>query len=315
MLMNANMIQKRHLQILRSIKEVRSVTSKLYKSNQTLGFVPTMGALHSGHLQLMEIAKKNNDNVISSIFVNPSQFSKGEDLDKYPRTLDKDISMLKSTNVDYLFVPESDEIYPKTPNQMVCHIEPVTFNSVYEGVARPEFFRGVATIVCKLFNIVQPTSAYFGQKDISQCLLIQRLVRDLNMTVDIKIVETVREFDGLAMSSRNTYLNSIERPKANILYKALSHAKDLCVSSGMKSVDRSIIISEIEKILKTEPLVKSIDYISIANHRDMQELADVSAIEGAVISCALRFGQDPNSTVRLIDNLLVGKASEEILGQ
>ena len=241
------MIIKRHLHILRSVKEVRSVTSALYKSNQTLGFVPTMGALHKGHLKLMEIAKSNNTKVIASIFVNPSQFSKGEDLDKYPRTLDKDISMLQSIDVDYLFVPENDEIYPKAPNQMVCHVEPVAFNSIYEGVARPEFFRGVATIVCKLFNIVQPTSAYFGQKDISQCLLIQSMVRDLNIPVDIKIIETVREADGLAMSSRNAYLSSMERSKANLLYKALSHAKELCTSNDC-IIDRNIVISEMEKI-------------------------------------------------------------------
>lgn len=189
---------KRGLKILRTIAEVRSLTSTLHKDNQTLGFVPTMGALHSGHLKLMEIAKKTNNKTIASIFVNPSQFSKGEDLDKYPRTLEKDIKNLESINVDYLFAPCETEIYPTLPGQkMVCHIEPVSFNLIHEGVTRPEFFRGVATIVCKLFNIVQPTSAYFGQKDISQCLLLQCLVRDLNMPVQIKVVETVRESDGM----------------------------------------------------------------------------------------------------------------------
>ena len=305
----------RGIQILRTIDEVRSLKSSLNKNNETLGFVPTMGALHSGHLKLMEIAKSTNNKVITSIFVNPSQFSAGEDLDKYPRTLEKDISMLESINVDYVYTPKESDIYPKPPNNMVCHIEPTSFNSIYEGVARPEFFRGVATIVCKLFNIVQPTSAYFGQKDISQCLLIKCLVRDLNLPVDIKIIETVREHDGLAMSSRNTYLTPTERQSANVLYRALIQGKLLCTNSSKTTansqIDRNSILKTIETSLKSEKCVKSIDYISIANQTDMNEIDFVKPTDGAIISCAIKFGESEN-TVRLIDNLLIGSA-EDIL--
>jgi len=281
------------------------IINKKFNNTTTIGFIPTMGALHNGHITLMKRARKENDIVISSIFINPTQFSAGEDLDKYPRTLDNDINMLKDANVDYVFIPNTNDIYN---NNILCHIEPSRFSNILEGKARPEFFRGVATIVCKLFNIVQPTIAYFGQKDISQCILVKSLVLDLNIPVQIQVCETVREHDGLAMSSRNTYLTTNERPYANILYKALNIGKDMFDSNDVnKIISSKDIIKAIEESLKSEPLVSKIEYISIASHIDMTELSHVSLSKGAVISSAIRLG-----SVRLIDNLLIGIANDDI---
>ena len=302
-----NRVIYRTITIVRSINDMRAINKKINNTNNntTIGFIPTMGALHNGHITLMKRARKENDIIISSIFINPTQFSAGEDLDKYPRTLDNDINMLKDANVDYVFIPNTNDIYN---NNILCHIEPSRFSNILEGKARPEFFRGVATIVCKLFNIVQPTIAYFGQKDISQCILVKSLVLDLNIPVQIQVCETVRENDGLAMSSRNTYLTTNERPYANILYKALNIGKDMFDSNDVnKIISSKDIIKVIEESLKSEPLVSKIEYISIASHIDMTELSHVSLSKGAVISSAIRLG-----SVRLIDNLLIGIANDDI---
>ena len=270
-----------------------------------MGFVPTMGALHPGHISLVKHAKQENDVVASSIFVNPTQFSAGEDLDKYPRTFDADLAMLTEVGTDMVFAPLSSEIYPA--RERLCHVEPAAFGLIYEGQARPDFFRGVATIVTKLFNIVQPTNAYFGQKDISQCILISRMVADLNIPVTIRVCETMREADGLAMSSRNTYLTEDERPTASILYKALMAGKNTCTS---RAVSREAIIQAVTDVLKTQPAVSRIEYISVASHETMCELDTVTSTPGAVLSSAIRLG-----SVRLIDNVLVGQAEADILGR
>jgi pantoate--beta-alanine ligase len=173
-------ILKRNLHIIKTVKEMRDLKRKLIQTNKTIGFVPTMGALHQGHITLMEQAKLENDIAIASIYVNPTQFSAGEDFDKYPRTIEKDAALVQG-KIDYLFAPNESEIYPYGKH-LKCHVEPTPFNKIYEGVIRPEFFRGVATIVCKLLNIVQPDYAYFGQKDISQCILVRQLVNDLNIS-------------------------------------------------------------------------------------------------------------------------------------
>jgi pantoate--beta-alanine ligase len=300
---NCSKLFCRNISIVKSIDDMRRINKQII--NKRKGFVPTMGALHEGHITLMKRARKENDIIISSIFINPTQFSAGEDLDKYPRTLDNDINMLKDANVDYVFIPNTNDIYN---NNILCHIEPSRFSNILEGKARPDFFRGVATIVCKLFNIVQPTKAYFGQKDISQCILVKSLVLDLNIPVQIQVCETVRENDGLAMSSRNTYLTTNERPYANILYKALNIGKDMFDSNDVnKIISSKDIIKVIEESLKSEPLVSKIEYISIASHIDMTELSHVSLSKGAVISSAIRLG-----SVRLIDNLLIGIANDDI---
>jgi pantoate--beta-alanine ligase len=220
------------LQILRTVSGVRAARNLLCMQKKSVGFVPTMGALHNGHMKLMQRAKSENEVVVTSIFVNPTQFSEGEDLDKYPRPLEKDIRMLESAGIDILFLPDQETMYPTSP---LCHVEPAAFNSIAEGNARPDFFRGVATICCKLFNIVQPTSTYFGQKDISQSILIRRMTEDLNIPVRICICETTREFDGLAMSSRNAYLSVEERQKATILFTALDRGRKHCLELSTSS--------------------------------------------------------------------------------
>lgn len=303
---NYNCLKTKLILIHRDIHIANSIHAlKTYRHspdiiNKSIGFVPTMGSLHQGHIELMKTAKLENNIVITSIFVNPTQFSQGEDFDKYPRNLQKDLDIMKSSKaVDCLFAPSTDEMYPLNA---LCHVEPSAFSNILEGKARPEFFRGVATIVAKLFNIVECSTAYFGQKDISQCILIQKMVNDLNFNTKIKVIETIREADGLAMSSRNAYLTSQERAKAAILYKALSQGKEFC--EKQESVSRDVIIDEINKVLLTEELVTRIEYVSIASHIDMTELNVVNREKGAVISAAIRIGN-----VRLIDNILVGDAN------
>jgi len=267
-----------------------------------------MGALHSGHVSLVAEAKKCNSLVVASIFVNPTQFGKGEDLDKYPRTFDKDLAMLREAGVACIFAPSTEVMYPPGDDPPLCHVEPAAFGAISEGQARPNFFRGVATVVTKLFNIVQPTTAYFGQKDVAQCVLIQRMVRDLSMPVRIQVCPTLREADGLAMSSRNTYLQPSERPAAGVLYRALSAAKMVC-EGGAVGVSRDAVIDAAKHVLHQEPLVTQIEYISVASPDNMRELPIVRAEDqGAVISAAVRLG-----SVRLIDNLLVGRAISRLL--
>jgi len=295
----------RGVHVARSVAEVREYTEKLRRAGKSLGFAPTMGALHAGHISLINRAKQENDVVASSIFVNPTQFSAGEDLDKYPRTFDKDMAMLTAAGTDLVFAPAVTEIYPA--EEPLCHVEPAAFGLIHEGQARPEFFRGVATIVTKLFNIVQPTRAYFGQKDISQCILIARMVRDLNMPVDVRVCATMREADGLAMSSRNTYLTPDERPKASVLYRALSAGKRAAESGP--AVRREEVIHAVTAALQAEPSISRVEYVSVACPHTMRELDTVSAA-GAVLSSAVRLG-----TVRLIDNLLVGAAEVAIYGR
>lgn len=297
---------RRCIHIADSIAEMRTYRD----ANQKLAFVPTMGALHDGHLTLVKRAKEMGCKVVVSIFVNPTQFSAGEDLDKYPRQFEADIEKLQPLGVDCVFAPVQADMYP---GNTLCHVEPAKFSRISEGQARPEFFRGVATVVCKLFNIVQPTYTFFGQKDISQCILIKRMVDDLNMPVNVTVCPTIREADGLAMSSRNAYLTKEERPACGILYKALSEGKLAC-DQTFKShlpVKREDVIARVNAILQQEPLVTRVEYVSFASHQDMVELPSYAAHTpgaGAVISAAIRVGN-----VRLIDNVLVGQAIGDIL--
>lgn len=302
----------RNIHIVRSINEMQEYRRRLFRADKSVGFVPTMGALHDGHISLVRQAANVNDEVIVSIFVNPTQFSKGEDLDKYPRQFEADIALLKSSNVHCVFAPNTTEMYP---SGALCHIEPTAFSTILEGKARPDFFRGVATVVCKLFNIVSPTTAYFGQKDISQCILIRKMVTDLNMPVHVSVCETIRELDGLAMSSRNVYLSPGERSVASIVYRSLDEAKQFCESKLLAAdevVERDVIVRMVTEALRSEPQVTQVEYVSFASHKDMQELAKYKRghkDSGAVISTAVKVGN-----VRLIDNLLIGKAQSDILG-
>lgn len=264
------------------------------KPSVKIGFVPTMGALHDGHLSLVREARKHNDLVIASIFVNPTQFGEGEDFDKYPRQLERDSELLAEYGVDHLFAPTIDDMYGKNH---VTYVSPQGFDDIPEGKARPDHFSGVATIVTKLFNIVRPTNAYFGQKDAAQCVLIKRIVHDLDMDLNVIIMDTVREHDGVAMSSRNAYLKPDERAAAPIIYRSLKAAKALYDSKG--SVETTALIAIVEQGLKSEPLVSEIQYVSVDSKETMQSVTHVGK-EGAVISLACKVG-----SVRLIDNMIL----------
>jgi pantoate--beta-alanine ligase len=260
-----------------------------------------MGALHEGHISLFRAARSQNDVVFASIFVNPTQFGANEDLDNYPRRLEKDIEQLASIGVDHVFAPSSSDVmYGK---HHVTYVEPTGFETTREGRQRPDHFRGVATIVTKLFNIVRPSNAYFGQKDAVQCVLIRRIVEDLNMNdINVHIMDTVREDDGLAMSSRNAYLDAEQRRASPVIYKALCAARELYdsrFSRGMEFIDATVLQEVVEGILKTEPLISTIQYVAIDDAETMQPLAKVGS-DGCIVSLACILG-----TVRLIDNIVL----------
>jgi pantoate--beta-alanine ligase len=258
----------------------------------SLGLVPTMGYLHDGHLELVRRAKAECDHVAVSIFVNPTQFGPREDLARYPRDLPRDLDLLRNEGVDLVFTPTADEMYPPDYSTYV-EVEHVT--APLEGARRPGHFRGVATVVCKLFNIASADRAYFGQKDAQQTVVIQQMVRDLNLPIAIVVVPTVREPDGLAMSSRNVYLSREERAAAPVLYRALSLAKD---QYGRGERDAGTFRDSMQQLIGAEPLAQ-IEYVSVADPVTLQELE--GPIErGALLSLAVRFG-----ATRLIDNILL----------
>jgi pantoate--beta-alanine ligase len=255
-----------------------------------VGFVPTMGYLHEGHLSLVRRARSENSNVVVSIFVNPTQFGPHEDFQRYPRDLNRDFELLDTEQVDAVFTPEVDEMYPTGASTMV---EVEALSSILEGASRPGHFRGVATIVCKLFHLVHPDRAYFGEKDYQQLQVIQRMVHDLRMPVKVIGCSTVREPDGLAMSSRNVYLGPAERQAAVALSQALSQAERL-FKDGVW--DGSRLQAEVQRMLDKEPLIRT-DYVAVVHPHTLQPVASLTA-EGAVICLAVWIGH-----TRLIDNI------------
>ena len=274
------------MQVVKTIFDIRTLRQRLKGS---VGFVPTMGFLHEGHLALVKRAKAENSAVIVSIYVNPAQFGPREDFGAYPRDLDRDLELLRKEGTDIVFVPSDDEMYPHEFSSWV-DVEKVAER--LEGASRPGHFRGVATIVAKLFNIVQPTRAYFGQKDAQQVVVIKRMVADLSMNLEVVIVPTVRENDGLAMSSRNVYLSPRERQAATILFKALTLARQLR-KGGEKDTEK--IRGQMTGLIGREPLAQ-IDYVSIADAETLEELGLID--RPAVVSLAVRIGK-----TRLIDNM------------
>ena len=276
------------MQVVKTISDIRTLRQKL---SGTVGFVPTMGFLHEGHLALVKRAKAENSTAIVSIYVNPTQFGPREDFGAYPRDLDRDLELLRKGGADIVFAPSDGEMYPPEFSSWV-DVEKVTER--LEGASRPGHFRGVATVVAKLFNIVQPTRAYFGQKDAQQVVVIKRMVADLNMNVEVVVVPTVREGDGLAMSSRNIYLGPKERPVATILFKALTLARQLG-RGGEKDAEK--IRRQMTSLIQKEPLAQ-IDYVSIADAETLEELNLID--RPAVASLAVKIGK-----TRLIDNLPV----------
>jgi len=258
---------------------------------EPVGFVPTMGYFHEGHLSLVRQASKENPSVVVSIFVNPTQFGPSEDFKDYPRDLKRDLELLQ--NVDIAFVPSEKEMYPLA-NGFSSWIDVGSITQRLEGASRPGHFRGVTTICAKLFNITQPTRAYFGQKDAQQAVVIKKMVSDLNMNLEIIVVPTVRENDGLAMSSRNIYLNAEERQAAIVLFKALSLARHLW-QSGEKDANK--IRHQMTSLIQKEPLAR-IDYVSIADANTLEELDVID--RPALASLAITIGK-----TRLIDNIIL----------
>ncbi len=263
---------------------------------EPVGFVPTMGYLHDGHLSLVRCAKRDNRSVAVSIFVNPTQFGPNEDLESYPRDLDRDLSLLEAEGVDLVWAPTAEVMYPPGFQTWV-EVEKIT--KLLEGKYRPGHFRGVTTVVAKLFNGVQPQRAYFGQKDAQQARVIQQMVRDLNYPIEIVVCPIRREPDGLAMSSRNTYLNPEERKAATVLYRALTAAKK-AFEQGERDADalRKIM----EDTINAEPLAR-LQYVSCADPDTLEELH--GKVDKALLSMAVFVGK-----TRLIDNMLVGTGRE-----
>ena len=259
-------------------------------SARPLGLVPTMGALHDGHLSLVDHARADCASVAVSIFVNPTQFGEGEDFAEYPRDLDGDLEMLRQRGVDLVFVPDVAEVYPPGFDTWV-EVGPLADR--LEGAARPGHFRGVATVVAKLFGIVQPERAYFGQKDGQQTVVVRKMARDLDLGVEVVVLPTVREADGLAMSSRNIRLNPEQRQAAPAVYRALSAGQTLW-EEGER--DANTIRNAVRDVLEAEPLLGAIDYVSVAAPDTMEELG--TAVPGAMLSTAAHLGM-----VRLIDNV------------
>jgi len=256
-----------------------------------LGFVPTMGYLHEGHLVLVRQAKAENASVAVSIFVNPTQFGPKEDFKQYPRDPKRDLALLEKEGVDLVFMPTVEEMYPPGFNSWV---EVGRLGRRLEGASRPGHFRGVATVVARLFDLVKPDRAYFGQKDAQQLIVIRKMVADLDMSLEVVAVPTVREADGLAMSSRNTYLNPEERKQAVVLYQTLTLAQKL-YAEGEK--DAKVIRQKMTALIQKQPLA-DIDYISIAGAETLEELDELNP--PALVSMAVKIGK-----TRLIDNIVV----------
>lgn len=277
------------MKIITSINEMRSYISN--KTNASIGLVPTMGYFHDGHLSLMKQARIDNDIVVVSLFVNPIQFGPKEDLKSYPRDIDRDAKMAEDTGVDIIFTPDASEMYP---NDYCTYIDVLNITDSLCGASRPGHFRGVATVLTKLFNIVQPSHAYFGMKDYQQLRVVQQMVKDLNIPTEIVSMPTYREPDGLAMSSRNTYLNAEERKAALVLSKSLEYAQQQ-LNKGCNSAED--LKSKVENFILAEPLA-NIDYVSIVDDKSLNGIIEVK--DTALLALAVKIGK-----TRLIDNTIL----------
>jgi pantoate--beta-alanine ligase len=274
--------------VVRMVAELKQARAAIA---EPVGFVPTMGYLHRGHLSLVEQAKKDNTSVVASIFVNPAQFCQQEDLAHYPRDEARDLNLLQNAGVDIAFLPSADEMYPPGFNTWVT-VGGVTER--LEGALRPGHFRGVATVCNKLFNMVAPKRAYFGQKDAQQVVVIKKMVADLDMNLEVVVLPTVREHDGLAMSSRNSFLTPAERKAAPVLFRALELAREL-YEKGETSA--SSLRATMQRLICAEPAAE-IDYLSVADTKALEEMDIIRP--PALVSLAVRLGR-----TRLIDNIIL----------
>jgi pantoate--beta-alanine ligase len=289
------------MEIIRTIAWMKEKAREARLEQRVIGFVPTMGALHAGHLALVERARKECSPVYASIFLNPTQFAPNEDLSKYPRPLEADVDKLTSAKTDGLFLPEAAEIYPRGFSTYV-HVEGLSER--LEGKSRPGHFRGVATVVLKLLEIVQPRFAYFGRKDAQQVRIIQQMVRDLNLDVELVVCPIVREADGLAMSSRNAYLRPEERKAATVLSRALQGAKNEWAAGVRDALE---LQRSLRKILESEPLAR-VDYAEIVDAETFEPVVRVGRSSYALL--AVYIGR-----TRLIDNMLIQPSGHEFVAE
>ncbi|HEV2705312.1 MAG TPA: pantoate--beta-alanine ligase [Pyrinomonadaceae bacterium] len=288
------------MEIINRRQRMSSVARKLRREqDKTIGLVPTMGALHDGHLSLVREARRMCDVVVVSVFVNPTQFGPGEDFERYPRDLTNDTTKLADYNVEYIFAPSVEEIYPKG---FSTYVTVEGLSEPLEGVARPGHFRGVATVLTVLFNTVRPDFAFFGQKDAQQTIVVKRLVRDLAFDTEIVVLPTVREESGLALSSRNTYLDPQERRAATVLYRALSQAREVYME-GERSARR---LAEVARdIVEAEPRAR-LEYVSVSDAETMERLDKISDERPVLIALAAHIGR-----TRLIDNIVLQPARQK----
>lgn len=283
------------MKIFRTIKELRSELTELRHQRKLISFVPTMGYLHDGHLSLVRYAKQNSDFCVVSIFVNPTQFGPNEDFNRYPRDEERDLDLLEKENCDFVFIPSAQEMYGQ---DYQTYVKVKKYSDILEGEFRPTHFEGVTTVVMKLFNIVQPDFAVFGQKDAQQAFIIQKMVDDLNIPIRIDVLPVVRENDGLAMSSRNVYLNDEERKQALCLYNGIRLAEKL-YNDGERSA--KVLIESVKNLISQYPLAK-IDYVEIVNKKNFEQEEFLQKGEEYYLLLAIRIGN-----TRLIDNTILGK--------
>lgn len=281
------------MKVCKTVQEVREIIKSAKAKGQSVGLVPTMGALHAGHASLIAASSAQNDLTVVSVFVNPTQFAPNEDLDKYPRTLAADIELAQANGAQVIFNPEPIELYPSTAPTWVETTGSVT--EVLCGQSRPIHFRGVTTVVAKLFNIVQPNRAYFGQKDAQQVQVIKKMVKDLMFDLEIVVMPIIREADGLAKSSRNTYLSSVERHAALVLSRGLELARS-AHANGQK--DATALVNIVEQYIAAEPLAK-VDYVNIYALPELTECAQ-PMVGSNLLAVAVYFGK-----TRLIDNIIL----------
>lgn len=319
------------ISVFRTVSSIREFRRNALLASQTVGLIPTMGALHAGHISLIRLAAETHPTLVVSIFVNPAQFAPHEDLDAYPRTFDSDMRKLEDINVDLerkgllgrvkaVFAPEVREMYPdgiplEESKQSGAFVTVQPLSAKLEGGTRPHFFRGVATIVTKLFNIVQPEQAFFGQKDVQQCVILKRVVRDLMIPTEIVVGKTVREDDGLAMSSRNVYLKDKRRQVAPIFYKALRAGEEVvqeAKTAGKLVIERDAVLNAVKSVLdgagQKEGVNVQIEYLSLADVKTLDEVDSIDLTNATILSGALRLGPttEEENWVRIIDNIILG---------
>ncbi len=286
------------MKIITKAVSAQRIASKLRLQNKTIGFVPTMGYLHEGHVSLIDAARKKADIVFVSIFVNPLQFGPAEDFKRYPRDLKRDVQICKNAGVDYLFYPDNSEMYEEYYS---TYVDAGNITNILEGEIRPGHFKGVTTVCLKLFNIIKPHFSVFGQKDAQQLAVIKKMVEELNLDMKIVTGETIRENDGLAMSSRNVYLTAEQRADAPVLYRSLEYARRKIAEDYNRDI--SFLSHQMYKLIKSRPAVSGIDYISFNEFETLKPVnsfKDVEKGQKILISLAVRFGK-----IRLIDNIVI----------